>query len=223
MQDGFNRAGKINWKTYSAGVNVTVDGYRLDAHFATGLDHLVREVGKKNTFGTKEQKSDDRSGGSPFPSSDVVGAQLLWVSSNPTVYTWNFLMHRAAQQKKHILKLQFKNCQDFLQIKFFVPLETHFRLWLFFFNWTLIEHLYNMKANQERLILNTPTACQILYGSQMLIFTFSDGGIWHRKRINIQKNHRILVGAIGVLKFCTRPFKHVSAALPCKQSLLCWR
>lgn len=28
-------------ETYSAGVNVTVDGDRLDAHLATGLDHLI--------------------------------------------------------------------------------------------------------------------------------------------------------------------------------------
>lgn len=31
-------------ETYGTGVHITVDGYRLDAHFTTGLDHLV---GKK--------------------------------------------------------------------------------------------------------------------------------------------------------------------------------
>lgn len=30
-------------ETYSTGVHITVDGYRLDAHFTTGLDHLVEK------------------------------------------------------------------------------------------------------------------------------------------------------------------------------------
>lgn len=35
------------WKTYSTGVDVTVDGDRLDAHLATGLDHLIQREKNK--------------------------------------------------------------------------------------------------------------------------------------------------------------------------------
>lgn len=35
-------------ETYSTGVHITVDGYRLDAHFMTGLDHLVEKKKKKS-------------------------------------------------------------------------------------------------------------------------------------------------------------------------------
>lgn len=36
-------------ETYSAGVNVTVDGHRLDAHLATGLHHLIKPDTGQNT------------------------------------------------------------------------------------------------------------------------------------------------------------------------------
>lgn len=38
-------------ETYSTGVHITVDGYRLDAHFTTGLDHLVERKHIKKITG----------------------------------------------------------------------------------------------------------------------------------------------------------------------------
>lgn len=42
-QHRFNQGEKQNQReTHSAGVHITVDGDRLDAHLATGLDHLIK-------------------------------------------------------------------------------------------------------------------------------------------------------------------------------------
>lgn len=52
---------QTQWKTYSAGVDVTVDGDRLDAHLATGLDHLIQREK------TKHMNGDDGVVTSPSP------------------------------------------------------------------------------------------------------------------------------------------------------------